>query len=218
MTFCYDRDQSPPPSPSESPSPSEPPSPSESPSPSEPPSPLSLTITKTNDADRDGTYTDAEEAPSPGADVRFLLVISNTSDVPVVITGLTDAFGGTTLDLLLEGCAELDGSELGPGATVTCTFTLPSYAPPGGAARENVAEVCVLEVDGDRTACDEDGSRVTSAEVLGTTVTPTPTETKTPPSGTAFTGAGGMIPLGALTLLLLTVGSGLLRVGSRRLR
>ena len=40
----------------------------------------------------DGTYNDAEVAPTEGADVPFRAVITNTSTVPVVIQDLTDAF------------------------------------------------------------------------------------------------------------------------------
>jgi hypothetical protein len=46
--------------------------------------------------------------------------------------------------------------------------------------------------------------------VLGTTVTPT----TTPPSGTAFTGST-VLPLGAIALVLLMIGAGLLWAGRR---
>jgi hypothetical protein len=42
--------------------------------------------------------------------------------------------------------------------------------------------------------------------------------TTTPPGGTAFTGAEDVVPLGALALMLMSTGSGLLWVGSRRRR
>jgi hypothetical protein len=38
------------------------------------------------------------------------------------------------------------------------------------------------------------------------------------PGGTAFTGLENVVPLGAISLLLMTGGSGLLWVGSRRRR
>jgi len=38
------------------------------------------------------------------------------------------------------------------------------------------------------------------------------------PGGTAFTGLENVVPLGAITLLLMTGGSGLLWAGSRRRR
>lgn len=205
------------PSPSPSPSPSE----SPSPSPSEPPSPsttLSVSIDKTNDADRDGGYTDDEEASGAGADVRFRVVVTNTGEVPVAIVSLRDAFAGEEIDLLASGCTELAGATLAPGASVTCAFTLQGYSPPATRPKGNVASVCVEPVEGTGEACDEDGSTVRSAEVLGTTVTPTPSETRTPPGGTAFTGPGQAVSLAGLALLLLTLGSGLLWVGGRRRR
>jgi hypothetical protein len=59
--------------------------------------------------------------------------------------------------------------------------------------------------------------------VSGSTVTPPPTTTDevapttvTPPGGTAFTGAESVVPLGALALMLMSTGSGLLWAGSRR--
>jgi len=104
---------------------------------------------------------------------------------------------------------------LQPGESVTCTFSLDAYSPPAGSPKDNVAEVCVESVSPSGTTdCDDDDSRVTSAEVLGQTVTPTPT--KTPPGGTAFTGAAAAIPLAGLALLFLTLGSGLLWIGGRR--
>jgi hypothetical protein len=39
-----------------------------------------------------------------------------------------------------------------------------------------------------------------------------------PPGGTAFTGVQNVVPLGAVALMLLTAGSGLMWVGSRRKR
>jgi hypothetical protein len=42
--------------------------------------------------------------------------------------------------------------------------------------------------------------------------------TVTPPGGTAFTGAESVVPLGAVALILMSTGSGLLWAGSRRRR
>ena len=149
------------------------------------------------------------------ADVRFRLVITNTGEDAWVITDLTDAFDDEEIDLLSGKCSELQGVTLQPGESVTCTFSLDAYSPPAGSPKDNVAEVCVESVSPSGTTdCDDDDSRVTSAEVLGQTVTPTPT--KTPPGGTAFTGAAAAIPLAGLALLFLTLGSGLLWIGGRR--
>ncbi|MCI0633848.1 MAG: hypothetical protein L0206_08040 [Actinobacteria bacterium] len=55
--------------------------------------------------------------------------------------------------------------------------------------------------------------------VSPTTIEPTvdPTTTQ-PPGGTAFTGVQNVVPLGAIALILLTTGSGLMWAGSRRRR
>jgi len=179
---------------------------------------ISVRIQKTNDANEDGIFTNSEEARLEGQDVDFHLVITNTSDETVVITDLTDAFGQTELDLLDAECPSLDGIELDPGESVTCTFTLEDYAPPAQTTLVNVAEVCVRIVGGVLVACDDNPSRVRSAVVLGRTVTPTtaPPPTRTPPGGIAFTGPAAAVTLAALALVLLTVGTGFLWAGRRR--
>jgi uncharacterized repeat protein (TIGR01451 family) len=178
---------------------------------------ISVRIQKTNDANEDGIFTNNEESKNEGRDVDFKLVITNTSDETVMITDLTDTFGQTELDLLDAECPSLDGLELDPGESVTCTFTLANYSPPEDTAIVNVAEVCVQIVGGVLVACDDNPSRVRSAVVLGRTVTPsTPPPTRTPPGGVAFTGPAAVVPLAALALVLLTVGTGFLWAGRRR--
>jgi len=66
------------------------------------------------------------------------------------------------------------------------------------------------------------------ADPPGTTITPHSSSTRTttsvlpttvtPPGGTAFTGAEGVVPLGAIALFLMSVGSGLLWMSGRRRR
>jgi hypothetical protein len=184
---------------------------------------ISVRIVKTNDANEDGIFTDFEEARLEGQDVDFHLVVTNTSNETVEITTLTDAFAGTTIDLLDAECPALDGAVLAPGESIECTFTLPNYAPPAETVLRNVAAVCVQIVGGQLTACDDNPSRVTSAVVLGRTVTPTdtppaPTLTRTPPGGIAFTGPAAVVSLAGLALAMLTIGTGLLWAGRRRQR
>ncbi len=182
----------------------------------EPPPPpeegIAVRIVKTNDADRDGDYSDNEEARRPDADVPFLLVITNTGQDPWTITDLTDRFSGQTINLLKDKCSSLKGITLQPGESVTCNFTLNAYSPPAGDPKDNTAEVCVESMTGSKTDCDDDDSRVRSREVLGRTITPT----KTPPGGTAFTGSEGTLGFGAIALTLLLLGSGLVWAGYRR--
>jgi hypothetical protein len=164
-------------------------------------------------------FSNNEESKNEGRDVDFKLVITNTSDVAVEITDLTDSFGQTTLDLLADECSSLSGTVLDPDESVTCTFTLSNYSPPEDTDLVNVAEVCVVMVGGTPTACDTNPSRVQSATVLGETVTPTSTPpTTTPPGGIAFTGPSSALVLTGLALALLTLGTGLMWAGRRRER
>ena len=182
----------------------------------EPPPPpeegVSVRIEKESDANGDGIYSDNEEAKKEGSDVPFLLVITNTGDTDARITDLTDRFDTTTLNLLENKCSQLAGLTLAPGESVTCNFVLRNYSPPNGSPLENTAEVCVRLPGGEATDCDQDPTRVRSAEVLGRTITKTP-----PPGGTAFTGPDdGTMSKALLALSLLLIGSGLLWTGYRR--
>lgn len=125
---------------------------------------LGLDVDKTNDADGDGTYTDAETAPAPGADVPFRLVVTNpaTSNVPVTITSLTDTWPGlpAPVDLLTGGCADLAGAVLAPGDSATCEFVTSAHAPAAGQALTDI--VTAGGVWEDLAASAEDGSTVRS--------------------------------------------------------
>jgi uncharacterized repeat protein (TIGR01451 family)/fimbrial isopeptide formation D2 family protein len=177
---------------------------------------ITVKITKTNDGNGDGRYTDSEEAKRSGSDVPFRLVITNTGEETVLIDDLTDTFPGDVVDLLAQYCSSLDGKSLAPGESAKCLFTLNNYSPDSEAGyKTNTAEVCV-EMDGDstKTDCDNDTSKVRSAEVLGRTITPPPTQT--PPSGTAFTGNEGTITFGLLATALLLFGTGVMYAGYRK--
>lgn len=180
-----------------------------------PPEPgLSVSIVKDNDANGDGIFTNREEAKRSGLDVPFLLLITNTGEETFRITSLTDSFEQTVIDLLLAKCASVDGATLASGESIACTFTMNNYSPPAETSLENTVQVCVREVSGTDTDCDRDPSIVTSAVVLGRTVTP---PTRTPPGGIAFTGpTDGTLAFGALALVLLVLGTGLLWAGYRR--
>ena len=99
-----------------------------------------------------------------------------------------------------------------------CQFSLKNYSPDSDAGfKTNTAAVCVeMEGDSTKTDCDDNPSKVRSAEVLGRTITPPPT--RTPPGGTAFTGSEGTIRFGLVALALLVLGSGTLYAGSRARR
>ena len=124
---------------------------------------ISVTIVKTNDADRDGNYHDAEVAPAEGADVPFRAVITNTSNVAVRIDQLTDLIpGSASADAV---CASLIGTVLQPGASATCEWTEAGYAgAPDAAAKVNTATVVVSQVGHpDNSATADDTSAVTTS-------------------------------------------------------
>jgi fimbrial isopeptide formation D2 family protein/uncharacterized repeat protein (TIGR01451 family) len=183
---------------------------------------IAIKVTKENDGNTDGRYSDAEEAKRSGLDVPFRLVITNTGNETVLIDELTDTFPGDVVDLLNNHCANLDGRSLAPGKSVKCLFSLKNYSPDSDAGfKANTAAVCVrMDGDSTKTACDDNDSKVRSSEVLGRTVTPPPTHTppptQTPPSGIAFTGSDGTIGFGLLAMALLLVGTGALYAGYRR--
>lgn len=172
---------------------------------------IAIRIVKTNDANGDGRFTDNEEAKRSGLDVPFKLVIINTGTPDLRITDLTDTFSQTTLDLLNDKCPGLSGKVLSSGESVTCTFTVNNYSPAASSSGlVNTAEVCGENMTGDNADCDNDISKVRSAEVLGKTITPTP------PGGTAFTGSNDTIRFGFAAMFLLMLGSGLTYLGYRR--
>jgi uncharacterized repeat protein (TIGR01451 family)/LPXTG-motif cell wall-anchored protein len=91
------------------------------------PAPLTISVQKTNDADRDGDFSDAETADLPGQSVDFKAVITNTSGVDVVVTSITDTYNGRTIT---PDCQDaLVGSTIADGGEATCSFTVRNYAP-----------------------------------------------------------------------------------------
>lgn len=172
-----------------------------------------------NDADRDGRFSDDETANQQGQDVTFQVTITNTSSVNVVIGSLTDRWPGQAPFPVSCDEGDLVGTVLTPGRSVTCTFTIPDYAPVTGGAPGSIVDTAAVTVSQQgnqgNTASDEDSSTVRVEAVLGETVTPAP-RTTTPPGGTAFTGAE-MTRWGFLALVLLLAGSGLLWLGWRSL-
>jgi uncharacterized repeat protein (TIGR01451 family) len=134
-----------------------------------PPGAITVTLVKTNDANGDGQFNDAEVAPTAGAAVPFRAVITNTSTVAVRITNLTDEFPGHAAAGI---CGNLVGTTLPPGASVTCQWSEPGYSPPStDPAKVNTARVTVVDVNHpNNTAQASDTSSVTT-KPSGITVT-----------------------------------------------
>jgi len=105
-----------------------------------------------------------------------------------------------------------------PGETVHCTFTNTKNAttttPGGGGGGVTTttpppAPTTITTTSPAVAPTTIHTSTTTTDEVLPTTVTP---------GGTAFTGVENVVPIGAIALMLMTSGSGLLWAGSRRRR
>jgi uncharacterized repeat protein (TIGR01451 family) len=109
------------------------------------PSPLTIAVDKTNDADRDGNFSEPETADLRGQNVDFQAVITNDSAVPVVIRSITDSFDGQTINVACD--EQLLHTQIASGDSVTCTFTVNNYAPStADAEKRNTVRVVVSEL------------------------------------------------------------------------
>lgn len=121
---------------------------------------ISVSVAKTNDANRDGTFTDSEVAPVAGSAVDFLAIITNTSDQTIVLAAITDFWPG---QLEFAICQTLVGTQLTPGQFVSCAFTVPGYAPSAGSSLTNTVVVLAYRLgDSGQTTRAQDTSRVAS--------------------------------------------------------
>ena len=107
--------------------------------------------------------------PVPGGVFTFDLLVTNTSNVPLRITSLTDDIYGDVTTIPGSTCATAVGTVLapspGPGNTYACRFT-GLFNGPAGASQTDVATV---------TAVDERGNTVTDDDDAVVTITPLPT-------------------------------------------
>jgi uncharacterized repeat protein (TIGR01451 family) len=135
----------------------------------------------------------------PGETVTYTYRVTNVGDVTLYDVTVDDDKLGHVCDI----------PQLDVGETRTCSkeFT---------AGRDNlgpIRNVAVAEGTDETGYPVRDDDTASIDVVLGTTVTPPPTST--PPGGTAFTGSD-LLPLGAVALILLVLGSGLIYLGRRR--
>jgi hypothetical protein len=141
-----------------------------------------LSVVKTNDADRNGSFTDDETAAAAGSDVAFRVAVTNTGSVPVEIDSVVDLVGGTPVVL---DCSALVGSTVAVGATVTCNATATAYSPAAGQQTTNQVTVdghqgaacaggaCTVVEDPANTTSAADTSVVRTAAGSNVPVTPT---------------------------------------------
>jgi hypothetical protein len=184
-----------------------------------PPGDITVQVVKDNDADEDGSFSNAEEASEVGQDVTFQVVITNTSDVAVEILDLTDAFGGfefgpPELVCRTAGGDDVIGMVLEPGQAVTCTFTIMNYAPPADEILVDTVEVTVGEEGNEENeASDSDTSIVTTVEVGGGIVTPPPPGVVPPAQPPAQVGGAGALAVTGAELALMVLLAGALLLG-----
>ncbi|MDP9182923.1 MAG: DUF11 domain-containing protein, partial [Actinomycetota bacterium] len=107
--------------------------------------PISGSVSKTNDANDDGSFSDDETSATEGADVPFTVIVTNTSVVPVVVTSLLDTVAGS--GVAFSPTPDPVGSALAPGASVTFTFTVVDYSPADGGATTNLMTIGLADVE-----------------------------------------------------------------------
>jgi uncharacterized repeat protein (TIGR01451 family) len=129
--------------------------------------PITGTLDKTSDANGDDTFTDSETASAEGAAVTFQAVITNSSLVPVTVTGFVDSVSGSPIAIVAT--PDPVGQVLAPGASLTVTFTVAGYSPADGGSVVNTLRA-TLAAEDDATNV---GAAVDTATV-STSVPPLP--------------------------------------------
>jgi hypothetical protein len=174
-------------------------------------------VVKTNDANADASYSDAETTSTPGSDVSFDMSVINEGTETVSIIRTSDFFPGPSGVADREVCRSLVGRTLAPGESVSCRFTLNGYAPSWGESKVNTVSLHLLAGNGGdpsmlRTLFATDASTVRTGGtgVLGLVV-------EGPGRGLAGTGAA-VWRWGAAAVLLGAVGTGFLRLSRARVR
>jgi hypothetical protein len=102
---------------------------------------IPLLVRVTNDANDDGSYSDAEAAPLPDADVPFQIRLENAGSSELAILALRD----TSLPMETADdapCSRLVHMRLASGESTTCRFTVNGFAP-----AEGQRVVTIFEVD-----------------------------------------------------------------------
>jgi hypothetical protein len=167
---------------------------------------------KTNDADRDGEFSDAEAASASGQSVTFRVFLMNFGSRPLRISRVVDSYPARGEPLEVRVCSDLEGSTLQPLDSVSCDFVIEGYSPETGGV-ENVVTVWTVATEGQPTvSSDRDRSSVTTLDgteapsVLGEAFL----------DGLASTGLAVTLPILAATLMV--SGIGLLLLDRRRTR
>jgi uncharacterized repeat protein (TIGR01451 family) len=135
----------------------------------------SIKVDKTNDANGDGTFTpsptngtiESETAKTVGQDVKFQVVVTNTSSTTLDLDQATDSYGANNVTVCTgtAGPKETQDSgwnktTLAPGESATCTFTLANYAPASGSTDDTVTVDAHEDGNPGNKTSDADQSRV----------------------------------------------------------
>lgn len=176
---------------------------------------FAILVDAMNDADGDGSFSDAEIAPAPNSDVRFRALISNIGSTTFQIAGVNHSYPAAEGRVQVSVCENLVGLVLLAGDSVPCTFSLTEYAPSRGGSMVNTITAAAFEISGPkRGASDSDTSTVDTLlgdEVLAVAVS-------REPGVLAFTGMDA-VGLSVLALTLLASGAALTHLARlRRLR
>jgi uncharacterized repeat protein (TIGR01451 family) len=183
------------------------------------PLPNTATVRGTDDRGRSTTDTDdhvvdiihpairvvktaSRSSITPGQTVTYTYTVTNIGDVTLFDLSVDDDKLGHVCNI----------PRLAVDETRTCTKDFTTDETNLGPVK-NV----VVATGKDETGYPvQDEDRLSIDVVLGVTVTPSPVPTTSAPQGTAFTGSSAVLPLAALALALLGVGSGLIYLGRRR--
>lgn len=174
---------------------------------------LAILVDALNDADGDGVFSDAENAPAPRAEVNFKALITNIGSTNFEIAGVSHSYTAANGPAQAKVCGELLGVMLAPGESLACSFPVPDYSPARGETLVNTVMAAGFEVGkgARRGASDSDTTRVetvvTGDEVLAVAIK----------RNLAFTGTEGA-RLVALGLLFLAIGGGLISMARARSR
>jgi hypothetical protein len=104
-----------------------------------------LIVRLTNDADGDGSFSDAETAGRPDQDVPFQVQLQNVGSNELAILAVRNASptpNGVEED---SSCRDLTGIRLSPGESTTCRFTVGGVAPPAGERVVRLFEVDAVD-------------------------------------------------------------------------
>ena len=130
-----------------------------------------------------------DSLPSPGGNVLFNVVVTNSSDVPLTIRTLTDSVFGDITKLTASTCGTAIGTVLapapGPGNTYACRF-VGAVRGRGGTSHVNTVTVTAIDNLGNTVRATDDATVRITAVPPTITTTKVATPTSLPEPGGTF--------------------------------